>query len=301
MKQQPLDLTEFQQKFCTEEACMAHLFALRWPDGYKCPRCGHDRYCFHSTRRLYQCSKCKYQVSVTAGTVFHKTRTPLAKWFWMIFMMARQKSGVSMLGLQRMLAIKTYKTVWVMGHKIRKAMADRDAQYQLAGLVEMDDAFVGSRKVGPGGRGARGRSKILVAAENRGKHAGFAVMRQVPAVSSNQILSLARDKITEGSTIRSDGWHAYEMLASNHFEHDRLVVSNDKQAVRKLKWVHLMTANIKGNIRGVYHGVSAKHLDRYLAEFSYRFNRRFWDTQLFDRALTACASTFTVTFAELRA
>ena len=118
-------------------------------------------------RLLFQCSACKYQVSVTAGTIFHKTRTPLVKWFWMIFMMARQKSGVSMLSLQRMLGIRSYKTVWTMGHKIRKAMEDWDSQYQLAGLVEMDDAFIGPRKPGPPGRRAIGKSKVVIAVESQ--------------------------------------------------------------------------------------------------------------------------------------
>lgn len=120
MQQTPMSLIEFQQKFSTEEACQQHLFSIRWPNGYRCPRCGHDKASFHSTRHLYQCQACKYQASLTAGTIFHKTRTPLKKWFWMIFLMGRQKSGVSMLSLQRMLEIKSYKTVWTMGHKIRK-------------------------------------------------------------------------------------------------------------------------------------------------------------------------------------
>jgi transposase-like protein len=300
MKQKRLDLLEFQTKFCTEEACVEHLFKLRWPGGYTCPRCGCERYSFHTTRRLYQCSACKYQVSVTAGTVFHKTRTPLRKWFWMIFMMARHKSGVSMLSVQRYLNIKSYKTVWTMGHKIRKAMSDRDARYQLAGLVEMDDAFFGPTKPGPPGRGAKGKTKVLIAAENRGEQAGFAVLRRVPAVSSEQILGLAHEKFRSDTTVRSDGWHAYMTLGEKGFRHHRVVISKDKSALDELRWVHVLTANIKGNIRGVYHGVSEKHLDRYLSEFSYRFNRRFWESEMFDRTVTACASTSTVTFAELR-
>lgn len=115
MKQQRLSLIESQRRFSSEEACVQHLFGLRWPEGYHCPKCGHIQYCFHTTRRLYQCGKCKYQVSVTAGTIFHKTRTPLVKWFWMIFMMTRQKSGASMMSLQRMLGISSYKTAWTMG------------------------------------------------------------------------------------------------------------------------------------------------------------------------------------------
>jgi len=301
MQQQPLDLLEFQKRFSSEEQCIKHLFALRWPEGYVCPRCGCDRYSLHTTRRLYQCSACKYQVSVTAGTIFHGTRTGLVKWFWMIFLMTRHKSGVSMLSLQRMLGIRSYKTVWTIGHKIRKAMADRDSQYQLAGLVEMDDAFIGPKKPGPPGRGAKGKAKVVIAVESRDKHAGFAVMRHVPSVDSDQILSMAQDKIRPTGYVRTDGWRAYEKLGSNGFGHEAVVVSKDKETLKRLRWVHVLTANVKGNLRGVYHGVSRKHLDRYLAEFSYRFNRRFWDSQLFNRTVSACLSTSTVTFAELRA
>jgi hypothetical protein len=123
----------------------------------------------------------------------------------MIFMMARQKSGLSMLSCQRMLGIKTYKTVWTVGHKIRKAMADRDSLYELAGLVEMDDAFIGPQKPGPPGRGAKGKAKIVIAVESRDERAAFAVMRHVPAVDSDQILSVAQDKIQPASGVRTDG------------------------------------------------------------------------------------------------
>jgi transposase-like protein len=188
-----------------------------------------------------------------------------------------------------------------MGHKIRKAMADRDSLYQLAGLVEMDDAFIGPKKPGPRGRGAKGKSKVVIAVESRDKHEGFVVMRHVPSVDSDQILSVAQDKIQPASDVRTDGWRAYQSLESNGFVHESVVVSTDKEALKQLKWVHVLTANVKGNIRGVYHGVSEKHLGRYLAEFSYRFNRRAWDSQLFNRTVTACLATSTVTFAELRA
>jgi transposase-like protein len=126
-------------------------------------------------------------------------------------------------------------------------------------------------------------------------------MKHVPAVSSAQILGLSRDRVAPRTTIRTDGWHAYWALASNGFVHEPHVVSKDKEALKRLRWVHLLAANLKGNIRGVHHGVSEKHLDRYLAEFSYRFNRRYWDSQLFNRTVFACVSTPTVTFAELRA
>ena len=147
---------------------------------------------FIGQRHLYACKACGYQTSLTAGTIFHKTRTPLRKWFWMIFLMGRQKSGASMLSLQRILEIRTYKTVWVMGHKIRKAMAERDAGYKLAGLIEMDDTYIGGPKPGKHGRGAAGKSKVLVAVETLEDKPRFAAMRQVPRVSSDEIKAMAQ-------------------------------------------------------------------------------------------------------------
>ena len=140
----------------------------------------------------------------------------------------------------------------------------------------------------------------MIAVESRDKHAGFAVMRHVPSADSDQILSVAQDKIQPASGVRTDGWGAYQTLGSNGFVHESVIVSKDKEALKQLKWMHVLTANVKGNIRGVHHGVSEKHLCRYLAEFSYRFNRSTWDSQMFNRTVTACLSTSTVTFVELR-
>lgn len=301
MQQKPMSIINFQRKFSTEKACQRHLFRLRWPEGYRCPRCGHEKASFHSTRRLYQCKACKYQVSLTAGTVFHKTRTPLKKWFWMIFLMGRQKSGVSMLSLQRMLEIKSYKTAWMMGHKIRKAMAHRDAYYKLAGLVEVDDTYFGSPKPGKRGRGAEGKAKVVVAVETQGDRPGFATMHQVENLSGDQIYQVLKDRLQEDIVSHTDGWRAYGVLNHGQRKHKPVSVSSGKNAVKLLPWVHTMIANVKGNIRGVYHGVSPKHLSRYLSEFCYRFNRRFWEPQMFNRILTACLNSPTITFTELRA
>ncbi len=297
MQQEGMGLLEFQEKFATEEACREHLFRLRWPDGFLCPRCGCVRHSWHSTRDLYQCSSCKYQASITAGTVFHKTRTPLRKWFWMIFMMSRQKSGVSILGLQKLLEIKHYKTAWTMAHKIRKGMADRDAYYKLGGAVEMDEAFIGPKKPGKRGRGAEGKAKFIVAVGR----AGFATMRCVDHVAGKEVIDLAKAKVVPGSKVVTDGWRAYRRLGENGFSHEPVVLMKDKDQLKELKWAHALIANLKGNIRGVHHNVSPKHLQRYLAEHCYRFNRRFWASQLFDRTLVACAGTQTITYAELSA
>jgi len=300
MQQKPISLIKFQRKFSTERACQKHLFRLRWPDGYKCPRCDHDKYSFHSIRHLYQCKSCKYQVSLTAGTIFHKTRTPLRKWFWLIFLMGRQKSGISMLSLQRMLDIKSYRTVWIMGHKVRHAMAQRDSYYKLAGLIEMDDMYIGSKKSGKQGRGALGKMKIIVAVETKDDKPGFAKMERVENLSKDMISQAFDEHLTDNISIITDGWSPYNALESGNRKHFPVFVGSGENAPKVLPWVHTMISNIKGNLRGIYHGVSTKHISRYLSEFCYRFNRRFWENQLFDRVLTACLNCNTITFAELK-
>lgn len=299
MQQGEINMLEFQERFSTEEACAEHLYHLRWSSGYICSRCGHDEYSFHSTRHLYQCMACRYQVSLTAGTIFHKTRTPLRKWFWLIFLIGRQKSGVSMMSMQRMLEIKSYKTIWMMGHKIRHAMAHRDSYYKLAGLVEMDDTYIGAKKSGKQGRGAVGKSKVVVAVENADQKPGFAKMERVENLSGDAIYSVFDQHLGEEVTFRTDGWQAYKVLESSQRKHQPVVVGSGKNAVIFLPWVHTLISNIKGNIRGIYHGVSIKHINRYLSEFCYRFNRRFWENQMFDRILNACLNCNTITLAEL--
>jgi transposase-like protein len=301
MQQESLGLLEFQRKFRTEKACQKHLFRLRWPNGYSCPRCQQHRAYFHQRRHLYRCRACGYEASLTAGTIFHKTRTPLRKWFWMIFLLGRQKSGVSMLSLQRILEFRSYKTVWVMGHKIRKAMADRDAYYQLAGLIEIDDTYLGAPKPGKRGRGAAGKSKVVVAVETPGNKPRFAAMRQVPKVGGPEIQEVVQDCLVPDAIPRTDGWQAYRVLDTLPQQHEPMITGSGKNPVTLFPWVHTLIANIKGNIRGVHHGVSDKHLPRYLAEFCYRFNRRYWEPQIFNRMLTACLNTQTITFLELRA
>src|SRR3974377_2073506 len=203
MQHKALSLMQFQKKFGTEKACQKHLFRLRWPEGFRCPRCQHGEAYFQRTRHLYHCKACGYQASLTAGTVFHKTRTPLTKWFWMIWLMGRQKSGISMLSLQRMLEIKSYKTVWTMGHKIRQALAARDANNQVAGLIEMDDTYFGAPKPGKRGRGAAGKAKVVVAVETPADKPRFAAMRLVPRVSRAEIQPLVKERLATGAVIKT--------------------------------------------------------------------------------------------------
>lgn len=294
MRHESLGLKEFQRAFATEQACLDHLFKLRWPDGFRCPRCRHSHYYYHRTRRLFQCVECKYQASVTAGTVFHKTRTPLVNWFWMIFVMARQKSGVSMLGIQGMLGMPSYKTVWTMAHKIRKAMADSDSSHQLAGIVERSEFTLQGRSRRPKGRQAR----ILVTVGKRSDESRFAVMRHVSSASNT--LRSSKPGATPGRPKGDNrGSEAESDRQDQVVERALEATTAASTPLMRLGWVRVLASNFRGNIRGVHHGVSAKHLHRFLAEFTYRFNRRLWASELFNRTVKACLSASTVSFEEL--
>ena len=216
-----MNLLLFQEEFKTEEDCYKWLFQTRWPNGFQCPRCNGSKYTFITTRRKYECIQCHYQVSLTAGTIFHKTKTPLLKWFWLIYRMATSKTGVSIAEMRRELEINDYKTIWVMAHKIRKAMADRDANYKLAGLVEIDESFFGPSTPGNRGRGAEKKETVVVAVsawkDEKGKERpGFAHAFVVDNASADTIDSiLKRLGVPEDESrplinkIRSDGWRSY--------------------------------------------------------------------------------------------
>lgn len=296
-----MNLLEFQERFGSEEQCLQYLFEKRWPEGFVCPRCEGSEYYYHRPRQLYECKQCRYQCSVTAGTIFHRSRVPLRKWFWMILLMVRHKAGYSMLGLQKLLGIGQYRTVWMMGHKIRKAMAERNQLYYLSGLVEMDDAYFGGKAAGKRGRGAEGKAKVVVMAENQGDHPGFASMEVVLNLDEDSIRQVASKWIYAGGTVRTDAYSSFQNLSKEAFRHERVWVDTPQQASRKFPWVHMVVSNCKRQLQGTQRAVSLKHLPRYLAEYCYRFNRRFWERQLFDRLLTACSLVETVTYSELRA
>lgn len=298
---QSMDFFQFQKRFATEARCRAYLVKQRWPNGFICPRCHHNHGYFIQTRLSFQCQQCRYQASVTAGTVFHKTKTPLRKWFWMIYLLSQNKNSYSVLGLQKFLRINLYHTAWMMANKIRKALADRDAQYRLGGLIEMDDSYFGESQVaGKRGRGAEKKAKVIVSVKvDEREKPVFANMSVVPQVDKESIAKVAQDKIQSGSTVKTDGWPSYNVIKERGLSHQKEIIGHSENTSKVLPWVHILISNCKAVLRGTHHGVSAKHLHRYLSEFCYRFNRRFWPDQLFDRMITACLSTNTITLAEL--
>ena len=297
-----MDLVTFQRRFRTEKACRKRLFQLRWPDGFSCPRCGEQRAYYLENRMLHQCANCKFQTSLTAGTIMHRTRTPLVKWFWAIFLAVTDKRGLSALALSEKIGV-SYKTAWTMLHKIRKAMEARDAEYQLAGLIQVDDAFFkgGLHKGGDKrGRGTR-KVPVLVMAAMRGEALTFANMQVLDNVDGDNIKTALTKHVKDDQTIMSDGFAAYNVAQELGHEHVSEVVYPKKGEPNydAFKWVNILISNAKAFILGTYHGVTKKHLQKYLDEFCYRFNRRSWTDEIFDRLVLACTREPATTYAEL--
>jgi transposase-like protein len=297
MKMPVITLLEWQKRFGTEKACAKVLEKVRWPQGFQCPACGLKRYSFIATRKLYQCSSCRHQVSITADTLFHATKVPLVKWFWAIYLTASDKGGISALRLSKHIGISWLSARRIL-KKIRTAMAHRDSIYRLNKLIEFDDTYVGGKRAGKRGRGAEGKKPVLVAVETRKKGAGFVAMKAVDTVSKETVASFLASHLYPGQTVRTDALPALNAVAEDH-THEKKVTPAQK-ASEWLPLVHIMIGNMKKFIIGTFHGVSSNYLQEYLDEFCYRFNRRFWEPELPLRLLNACLAHVPVKIAEFR-
>lgn len=286
MKMEKTDLIDWQKRYGTEEACATALQQQRWPDGFVCPRCGHDQGYFIERRRVTECAQCRHHASLTAGTLFHSTNLPLTKWFWAIYLSASDKGGISALRLSKQIGV-SWLTASRMLRKIRTAMGHRDSMYRLTELIEVDDALVGGRRSGgKRGRGAEGKTPVLVAVENRGERAGFVAMQSVDALNQHTVHDFVVRRVAAGQQVRSDALGALNSIAHTQ-QHEPRVTPPD-QAGEWLPWVHIAIGNLKTFLLGTYHGVSRKYLQEYLNEFCYRFNRRAWEPELPHRLLNAC-------------
>jgi transposase-like protein len=298
-QQETITLLGFQKRFGDDEACRAHLFKIRYPEGFICPHCG-GKVCYKIAKRnVYECKECGHQVYLTAGTVMHRTHIGLLKWFWALYLISHDKRGVSAKRLERELEV-SYPTAWTMLQKIRKAMGARDANYQLAGMVELDDAYFG----GPteGGKRGRGTEKtpvlVGVSVTDKGNPL-YVKMSVIDDIKNRTLVTFAEEKIKPGATISSDAYSSYiKAFSSGAYQHQP-VAFNPKEHPDHLQWLHTMISNAKAFIGGTYHGLGAKHLQRYLDEFCFRTNRRQFAPQLFNRLLSACAATTTITFRQL--
>ena len=290
-----LSETEFRERYGTEKACRATLFGLRWGKGWVCPACGHGRCAELEFRAVYQCNRCKHQVSLTAGTVFHGTKLPLTTWFLAIYHLTQSKGGMSSVELARRLGTRQ-PTAWLMKQKLMQAMLLRDAaKPKFAGRIELDDAYLGGeRSGGKRGRGSPGKTPFVVAVETTAERKPRRMrLTVVKGFRKKLVEKLAKRDFAPGSNIVSDSLSCWEAVKEAGCDHFPMVTGSGKQAARwaPFRWVNTTLGNIKTAIAGTYHHVSPKHSQRYLASFAWRFNRRSQLDSLTERLAWACART----------
>ena len=271
MEDYPRTVMELEERFSTEEACRDYLIRLRWPDGFVCPRCQAPGN-WTATRGRLICRACRYQASVTAGTIFQDTRKPLRMWFRAAWHITSQKNGASAVSLQQVLGLGSYMTAWTWLHKLRRAMV-RPGRDRLRGTVEVDETYWGGEEEDAIGRLTEDKALIGVAAEEDGKGIGRIRLRSIPDATRASLHGFIAEAIEPGSTVRTDGLNSY--LGMEHYVHDRQVQRRQSEGEHLLPRVHRVVSLLKRWLLGTHQGaIGHAHLDYYLDEFTFRFNRR---------------------------
>jgi transposase-like protein len=288
--------------FPDEDACLDYLEWLRWPDGFRCPRCaGEAGWRLGSGR--WECAVCGRQASVTAGTIFHRTRTPLRLWFAAAWQMTSQKHGVSALGVQRSLGLGSYQTAWAMLHRYRIAMV-RPGRDRLTGLVEVDEAYLGGVEAGVDGRETARKAIIAMAVEiEQPRGFGRIRLQRVADVSQDSLIPFIKAAIEPGAIVHTDGWQAYWTVREHGYQHERTVMRKQSDPAHiVMPGVHRVSSLLKRWLLGTHQGsIGPEHLDAYLNEFTFSFNRRHSRRRglLFYRLLEQAVTTDPVTYRSL--
>jgi hypothetical protein len=280
-KDYPRTWSQFLDWFATEEACLAYLERLRWPSGFVCPQCGSAAQPGRASRARLICRACRHQSTVTAGTIFDKTRTPLTVWLGAVWYVTNQKQGVSALGLKRVLGLNSYQTAWAMLHRLRRAMV-RPGREQLKGNVEVDETHVaitdrGKPRSKVGRKSHTTKTLIAVAVEIVDpKGFGRIRLKRIPADSERYLLPFVREVVAPGSQVHTDGSAAYRSLPEKGYLHKRhIMAGSDRPAHASMPAVHRVSSLLKRWLLGTHHGaVQPAQLDYYLDEFVFRSNRR---------------------------
>jgi ribosomal protein L37AE/L43A len=275
--QKGMSLVEFNKRYGNEEQCHAALVAMRWPEGFVCPACGGTAHSYARERRIFQCSACRKQTSAKAGTIFHKSPTPLTKWFLAMHLVTSAKNDIASLELARQIAVK-WDTAWLMKQKLMEVMRQRNSIYKLVGDVQIDDAYVGGETPatpGKTGRGAANKIPFVVAVETvRGKPVHMQ-LRRVPSFTKEAIAAYASANIESGSWLISDGLGCFRGATDAGMKHMPIVTGRGRPRHPLFKWANTALGNIKSAIVGTCRSFDGQHTDRYLAAFEWRFNRRF--------------------------
>lgn len=274
----PTSILQFQEQFATDEACWQYLFDARWPEGFTCPKCAGRKCWYLPSRGLVECAGCKRHVSVTAGTVMHRTRTPLRMWFWAAYLMTTASTGISAVNLQRQLGLSRYETVWLMLHRFRRAMVNAE-RTQLAREVEVDEFELGGAE--PGRKGGRQRDtkavKVMIAVEVRGAGSGRIRLQTITDATAKTLGGFVKDNVEPGAILHTDGWSSYKPLARAGYDHQprsQLKAKREGDTEPVMPRAHRAISNLKAWQHGTHRWVSAEHTQAYLDEYVFRHNRR---------------------------
>jgi len=269
----PKNELEFDQRFNCEQACLEYLFQQRWPEGFICPDCGYTEY-WKSTRGHCLCRQCHRQQSVTAGTIFHSTKKPLTVWFKAMWWFSTRKSGINAIALKEALGFGSYQTAWNWLQKLRTCTVFPDRE-TLSGKVEVDEFYLGGVTTGKRGRGAENKSKVAIAVERQGQKLGRVRMQVIENCSASQLIPFVETNVAPNNQISTDGWKGYCGLEKAGYDHHKVMSSHSNNKESVLPGVHLVISLVKRVILGTFHGrLDEAYLQRYLDEYTFRFNRR---------------------------
>lgn len=300
-----LSLPEFQNRFSSEELCLDAIFAARWPRGFVCPRCQHnDGVRLQCRPRIVECNSCHRQTSITAATLFHRSHLPLTRWFLAIYLFAQDKGGASASRLSKQVGI-SYPTAWFVLQRLRIAMQTRDENLTLAGYIELDEAFFGGRRRRQKTRKSPFHDKktVLVLVESEGKQAGNLVMKVVNGSTYEDLKPVIAEKIDSepgGQWFRGDAWGAHHVVMQFGHQIEMTPIPIEDQD-EELRCVSLAISHAKRFFKGTYHHFCKIHIQRYLDEFCYRWNRRHLFSQLPLHLLTACVLHDAAPYATVKA
>ena len=275
----PTDFEEFLDWFSTEDDCRAYLEWIRWPNGFRCPKCGHHEFSRTATG-LRRCRKCAFRSSVKTGTIFEDGHKGLKLWFFVIWLLMAQKTGMSAQNFHDSFGFGSYQTSWAWLQKLRSIMI-RPGRELLSGRVEVDGTYIGGRQEGKRGRGAAGKTLVLVAVEGeKSEKLGRVRFRIAKSESEEEIKQFIGDFVQEGTVLVTDGFKSYDFVDGLNFVHERYVMTKRNDDIEggpesNLEHVHLVVSLVKRRLLGTHQGaVTPHHLAGYLDEFAFRFNRR---------------------------
>lgn len=290
-----LSLPQFQQQYGTDAQCEQALIESRWPQGWRCPRCNAVKaYQTHSKtqRKLWECVACGHQCSSTSGTVFERSKLGLHRWFLALYFMTQSKNATSILELKRLLGV-AYETAWLVKHKLLQVMEQRDKRRRLDGRLEVDDAYLGGERAGHmhGGRGALNKTAFVAAVQTSDDgHPLYMRLTPVAGFTIEAIKDWASRTLAPSAHVVSDGTACFAHVTTMGATHERHVTGGGRKAAQhpQFRWVNVMLGNLKTALNGTYHSIKhQKYAARYLAEFCYRFNRRFDLPAMIPRLLRA--------------